>query len=721
MGPLRLPTTYTEDFTAEHVAQLHLSDDVRINTEEVIVECLRNNYQLCQDSIPNDLIEELGILMDKEKDITDCMQMEAFLLMCLPKGHGSKAISRNQERVLDVLLSDALINVKRTIHRLFFIPKPTDQNNNNNRSYSINEETISGEIKVKYPDRLISLLSATICKGNRKAARQLESKPHIDIEATLDVLERVLKSILRMEDMKLREKEEKLKLEKIEQELKKRKEREKQEGTENEEGIEKEETEKEEDEGATADDVKDSEEGMSNKEKEDKQKAEAAGAKVVKIPLLFLLKSENKDVDGKVDQGRERSKLHSLIELLCHQLETLVVDPKIFLTDMDKTWQFVTVTCRNLLAIFASVITQLGPDQELPPNLLHVTHKATKCAVILLNGARLGRLLDRYQGELLSKDGSLYRSAFKIYTSTVKPSKSKNANAKDAKSSKNEDSTSSNKSAGNSAGNNTSKYGDLHESISELCHILKRNANSGSMVSSSESKPSLYGKKHPSQPSRKVIRSRHSKSKLNSVAEKKSFKKSASRDDGNGNVYKTGESHHRSSHDRGSQDRIGGGSTNNSFNNQSNSKYNGGVNGGAPIGGEGIDDGDSNSASSSIDNFVIGETGEREELTTMKPEHNKVELIPWDASKKKQNSSNKIAPEPSVKKDVKTAAEIAKEKEVNDMVNEMVKEVDVPGGTNIDEYLIIKFSEVKKPKTLLEMMQCFKEALVSRLRHSFFN
>ena len=37
-----------------------------MNTEEVIVECLRNNMQLCESAVPRDLVEDLGTLLDQE-------------------------------------------------------------------------------------------------------------------------------------------------------------------------------------------------------------------------------------------------------------------------------------------------------------------------------------------------------------------------------------------------------------------------------------------------------------------------------------------------------------------------------------------------------------------------------------------------------------------------------------------------------------------------------
>jgi len=65
LGPLKLPDNYPDDFIDVHKAQLVESPGM--NTEEVIIECLRNNFALCQTSIPEDMYYDVGLLWDVEK------------------------------------------------------------------------------------------------------------------------------------------------------------------------------------------------------------------------------------------------------------------------------------------------------------------------------------------------------------------------------------------------------------------------------------------------------------------------------------------------------------------------------------------------------------------------------------------------------------------------------------------------------------------------------
>ena len=48
-----------------------------------------------------------------------CAYLEFFQILCLPRAQGGKAIPRNQEMVLDVLLSDRLKGIKRALHDTF--------------------------------------------------------------------------------------------------------------------------------------------------------------------------------------------------------------------------------------------------------------------------------------------------------------------------------------------------------------------------------------------------------------------------------------------------------------------------------------------------------------------------------------------------------------------------------------------------------------------------
>jgi hypothetical protein len=64
LGPLKLPETWPIDFSDAHKASLPTAPGM--NTEEVIVECLRDNWDLCESAVPRDLLEEFGSLLENE-------------------------------------------------------------------------------------------------------------------------------------------------------------------------------------------------------------------------------------------------------------------------------------------------------------------------------------------------------------------------------------------------------------------------------------------------------------------------------------------------------------------------------------------------------------------------------------------------------------------------------------------------------------------------------
>ena len=169
LGNLKLPSTWPEDFTEAHKAKVLTAPG--LNTEEVIIECLRNNLDVCQMKVPRDLLEEFGMMMNAQPDPSACMQLELLQLMCLPEGIGTKAVPRNQSMVLDVLLSDNLQHLKACINDVFF-------------------SSAQGE----KPERLVLLLAAAICDGNVTTANQLQGKK-ISIEATVAKMHTLLVSI----------------------------------------------------------------------------------------------------------------------------------------------------------------------------------------------------------------------------------------------------------------------------------------------------------------------------------------------------------------------------------------------------------------------------------------------------------------------------------------------------------------------------------------------
>jgi len=167
LGNLRLPATWPDGFTEAHKSKVSVAPG--LNTEEVIIECLRNNIDVCQTKIPRDLLEEFGILINAEPDPSVCMHLDLFQLMCLPEGIRTKAVPRNQGMVLDVLLSDSLQGLQSSINGAFSCEAKKDEN----------------------PERIVRLLAATICDGNVTTAALLQTK-RINIEATVEKLHNLL-------------------------------------------------------------------------------------------------------------------------------------------------------------------------------------------------------------------------------------------------------------------------------------------------------------------------------------------------------------------------------------------------------------------------------------------------------------------------------------------------------------------------------------------------
>jgi hypothetical protein len=167
-GPLNLPVIATDDFTEAHEKQL--ATEPGMNTEAVIVECLRNNAQLCQDEVPRELIEEFGVLVDASGDPTTCPNLELFSIVCQPNGGVSKVIPRNQEMVLDVLLSDKLRKLPDTIKAIF-----SSDNSSNMAGSGLR------------PERIVQLFSACIRQGNLRTASKLQAH-RVSVEATVTVL-----------------------------------------------------------------------------------------------------------------------------------------------------------------------------------------------------------------------------------------------------------------------------------------------------------------------------------------------------------------------------------------------------------------------------------------------------------------------------------------------------------------------------------------------------
>jgi hypothetical protein len=72
LGPLKLPEVWPTDFSEAQKKSLPIKPG--LNTEDVIIECLRNNWELCENEVPRYLLEDFGYLIEQDEVslVTDC-------------------------------------------------------------------------------------------------------------------------------------------------------------------------------------------------------------------------------------------------------------------------------------------------------------------------------------------------------------------------------------------------------------------------------------------------------------------------------------------------------------------------------------------------------------------------------------------------------------------------------------------------------------------------
>jgi len=162
LGKLKLPAAWPNDFGQAHVAQI--PEEPGLGVERLVVECLRGNKKLCEAAVPRELIEEFGALVDAAPDPSTCPALELFHILCVPAA-GVRPLRRNQELVLEVLLSKDLTNIRGGLEHLFFK---------------------HGQAVVA-PEQLVLLLSKCISGHNIKCASILQVR-HYSIDNTLVAL-----------------------------------------------------------------------------------------------------------------------------------------------------------------------------------------------------------------------------------------------------------------------------------------------------------------------------------------------------------------------------------------------------------------------------------------------------------------------------------------------------------------------------------------------------
>jgi hypothetical protein len=171
MGPLELPPL-VDEFANDATLAAKLVKSPGLNTEEVIVECMRGNETLCAEKVPVELFADFGRLLNAEPDPSDSPLLDFFTTACLPNGAGvgSDACTRNQNRALDEFLRPNNANILAAVEGAF---------------------GVGGQPMPSRPDKVVELLCATLQSGNHANAGRLQAR-QITLEVTLDAIARLV-------------------------------------------------------------------------------------------------------------------------------------------------------------------------------------------------------------------------------------------------------------------------------------------------------------------------------------------------------------------------------------------------------------------------------------------------------------------------------------------------------------------------------------------------
>lgn len=171
MGPLELPPS-SKEFEEDPSLASEIMQYPGLNTDEVIVECMRNNEKLCGEQIPVELFADFGRILNAQPDPSDSPLLEFFTVACLPNGAtiGTNACTRNQNRTLDMFLSKEHANVFGVVEGTF---------------------GVRGQPLPSHPARVVELLCAMIQSSNHANAGRLQAH-QITLEVTLEALARLV-------------------------------------------------------------------------------------------------------------------------------------------------------------------------------------------------------------------------------------------------------------------------------------------------------------------------------------------------------------------------------------------------------------------------------------------------------------------------------------------------------------------------------------------------
>jgi len=161
MGVLQVPSI-PSDFSEKQKSQLVTFPG--LDTESVIIECLRGNVRQCEE-VPLALFNEFGKLLNEVPDCSESNLIEFFYITILPDPT-MDALFRNQESTLDQLLSRRYPHTLEQIQGCF---------------------CIEGKPLPKHPHVIVNLLSKCIQNVNSLTSARLQAQG-ITIDATFEAL-----------------------------------------------------------------------------------------------------------------------------------------------------------------------------------------------------------------------------------------------------------------------------------------------------------------------------------------------------------------------------------------------------------------------------------------------------------------------------------------------------------------------------------------------------
>jgi hypothetical protein len=177
LGDLKIPQNLPKAFTENSELKSQLVTQPGLNSESVIIECLKGNFRLCSEEIPRALFEEFGELLNNEPEPSESYLLDFFKIAIQPEP-GIDGLFRNQESTLDVLLSPKYDNIRQAMEGCFDI---------NGQPLPIKSQNI------------LNVLSACIMNQNGITSSRLQANGY-SIDVTINAMSKCLDGLTRNEE-----------------------------------------------------------------------------------------------------------------------------------------------------------------------------------------------------------------------------------------------------------------------------------------------------------------------------------------------------------------------------------------------------------------------------------------------------------------------------------------------------------------------------------------